>query len=143
MVYHIICGYINFNDSHGYGRLKYLTSCYRVYAMHYSSKLEVTYQKYCHKNYITQFGKYNFYMVWIEEIQICIEVHVKNENHMWDKLIVQCLELHLKVEFSKMMASIWWRYNTIPQVPVLDMLKNILEKILINYMQLFFAWVIC
>jgi hypothetical protein len=53
MAYNITCGYINFNDSHGYGRLKYLTSCYGVYAMHYSCKLEVTYQKYYHKYYIT------------------------------------------------------------------------------------------
>lgn len=49
----------------------------------------------------------------------------------------------IKVEISKIMASIWWQYNTILQVPILDMFKNILEKILINYVQLFFAWVIC
>lgn len=49
----------------------------------------------------------------------------------------------IKVEFLKIMASIWWQYNTIPQVPILDMFKNILEKILINYLQLLFAWVIC
>ncbi len=34
VAYTITCGYINVNDSHGYRRLKYLTSCYRVYAMH-------------------------------------------------------------------------------------------------------------
>jgi len=49
----------------------------------------------------------------------------------------------IKVEFKKIMASIWWHYNTIPQDPILDMFKNILEKILINYVQLFFGWVIC
>jgi hypothetical protein len=41
---YIIYGYIIFNDFHGYGRVKYLTSYLEVYAGDYYYRLKVAYQ---------------------------------------------------------------------------------------------------
>lgn len=53
----IICGYNDFNESHGYGRLKYLIGCLGVYAMHYYCKLEVVIISFKLHNLVNQASK--------------------------------------------------------------------------------------
>jgi hypothetical protein len=43
LAYNIICGYINSNDSHGYGRSVYLASCLGIYPLCYYYKPKVPY----------------------------------------------------------------------------------------------------
>jgi hypothetical protein len=53
LAYNIMCGYIVFNDSHGYGILKHLMNCLGAYALRYYCKLEVAYNKYYLKHTMT------------------------------------------------------------------------------------------
>jgi len=43
LAYNILCGYIVFNNGHGYGRFEHLTSCLGGYALEYCYKLKVAY----------------------------------------------------------------------------------------------------
>jgi hypothetical protein len=75
--HNILCGYIVFNDGHGYGVLEHLISCLGVYALRYYCKLEVAYNKYYLKHTMAINHKPTFVMVKRDPILDTIEKKVK------------------------------------------------------------------
>ncbi len=115
-MYNIICGYIFFNNGHGYGVLKHLISCLGAYALWYYCNLEVVYNKYYLKHTITISHKSTFVMARRDLIMNTIEKKVKEDSmeaQMWAQRLEDLLENCLVKDVVKeAMTSISWRCTT-------------------------------
>jgi hypothetical protein len=80
LAYNIMCGYIIFNDNHGYGILEHLMSCLGAYALWYYCKLEITYNKYYLKHTMVVNHKPTFIMAKRDLILNTIEKRVKEDS---------------------------------------------------------------
>jgi hypothetical protein len=92
LAYNIQCGYIVFNDNHGYGVLEHLMGCLSAYALWYYCKLEVAYNKYYLKHMTIVSHKPTFVMAPILDT---IKKRVK-EDSMETRLWAQRLGYLLK-----------------------------------------------
>jgi hypothetical protein len=79
LAYNILCGYIVFNDSHGYGVLEHLMGCLNAFALQYYYKLKVAYNKYYLKHATVISNKPTFVMARRESIPDTIEKRVKED----------------------------------------------------------------
>jgi hypothetical protein len=115
-VYNIIYGYIVFNDGHGYGVLKHLTTYLSVYALRYNCNLEVVYNKYNLKHTTTSNHKSTFVMARRDFIPNTIEKKVKEDSmeaRMWGQRLEDLLESCVVEDVIKeAMTSISWCCTT-------------------------------
>jgi hypothetical protein len=59
LVYNIICCFIQYHRSHGYGILELIVKCLGVYTLHYYYRLEVKYVDSIIKDLVVMWGHYN------------------------------------------------------------------------------------